>query len=115
LLRQCIIVTLLVLTAAAIALAILNVNSPIRLFVTGVFLVLAPGWAVSSYLPIATPSLEWIVAAATGIALSIIVAQIMVSTHWWHPVGALIVLGALTFGMLLHHLVRLPAGRHVPR
>lgn len=114
-LRRSIIVALLALTAAATLLAAFGVQTPVRLLVTGAFLLAAPGWAVSSYLRIASTSLEWIVAIAVGIAVSIIIAQTMVSTHWWHPVGAMVVLGALTFVALLHHLSRLPAGRHASR
>ncbi|HET6503278.1 MAG TPA: hypothetical protein VFG87_21220 [Amycolatopsis sp.] len=104
---------LLVLTAVNLLLAGLDVHSALRLYLSVAFVVLAPGWAMTARLRIGTPALAWITAIAAGLSLTLLVAQVMVSTHWWHPTAAFLVLSALTFLALLAHLIRPPAETRV--
>jgi hypothetical protein len=99
-------VGLMVLTAATAVLTAVDVHTPLRLSVTIAFAALAPGWAAVAYLGINSSSLAWITSIAVSISLAILIAQIMVSANWWHPVGALLVLCGLTLIALLHHFVR---------
>ena len=70
------------------------------------FVLAAPGWAIASYLRITQPALLWSVTSGLGLALGILVAQVMVSTGYWHPQGAMLGFEALTLVALLHHAVK---------
>lgn len=103
------------LTVATATLTLLGMDTPIRLYLTVAFVILAPGWAVTAYLHIQEAALTWSVSVAVGVALSIAVAQVMVSAGFWHPWGAMLALEILTVGLLGHHMVRWQpkhAGRH---
>jgi uncharacterized membrane protein len=97
---------LLVLTVLTGACAVLDVRGGFRLLLTLLFVLFAPGWAIANYLRMDSPSLVWSVSAAVGGSVGIIIAQIMVTTGQWHPVGALLLVCALTVVPLVHHLVR---------
>jgi peptidoglycan/LPS O-acetylase OafA/YrhL len=97
---------LLVLTVVTGACVVLDVRGDFRLPLTLLFVLFAPGWAIANYLRMDRPSLVWSVSAAVGGSLAIITAQIMVTTGRWHPVGALLLVCALTVVLLVHHLVR---------
>jgi uncharacterized membrane protein len=97
---------LMVLTAATAVLTTVDVHTPLRLTLMVAFATLAPGWAAVAYLGITPSSLAWITSIAVSISLAILIAQIMVSANWWHPVGALLTLCGLTLIALLPHLVR---------
>ncbi|MGH7747415.1 MAG: hypothetical protein ACREQ5_22050, partial [Candidatus Dormibacteria bacterium] len=83
-------------------------HTPVRLYLTLAFVVLAPGWALAAYLRTDQPALIWSAAVSLGIAVGILVAQTMVSAGLWYPRGALLGLTGLTLATLLHHLVRRP-------
>jgi hypothetical protein len=101
---------LLALTTVNLLLTSLDVHTTVRLYLNVAFMLFAPGWAMTARLRIPTPTLAWITAIAAGISLTLLVAQVMVSTHWWHPTAAFLVLSALTFLALLAHLIRPRAG-----
>lgn len=88
------------------ALTLLGVDTPVRLYLTVAFVILAPGWALTSYLHIVQPALVWSVSVGVGVALAILVAQVMVSAGFWHPWAAMLGMEALTVVLLAHHLVR---------
>ncbi|MGH3494037.1 MAG: hypothetical protein ACRDRL_04830 [Sciscionella sp.] len=114
------------LTALALALlTVLNgvfttigVHTPIRLYVTVAFLLLAPGWALAAFLRDAGPALVWSVAVCLGLAVGILLAQTMVTATFFKPALAMLALDGLTLGLLLYHItiappVR-PTGLHKP-
>ncbi|KAA2261706.1 hypothetical protein F0L68_15785 [Solihabitans fulvus] len=97
---------LLVIGMLAAVLATAEVGGPVRLLITLVFLLVGPGWAVAAYLPGASAALTWAAATAVSIALSIVVAQVMLMLGAWHPTRALVLLAAASAPLLVHHLVR---------
>jgi uncharacterized membrane protein len=104
--RQAVAATLILLTLLTGVLTAADIHTSLRLWITLAFVVLAPGWALAAYLPVAEPALTWSVAVSLGIALGILVAQTMVSAGVWYPTGALLILAGLTCAALVHHLVR---------
>ncbi len=98
--------SLALLTLAAGVLTAAQVQTPVRLYLTVAFVLLGPGWALASGLRITQPALLWTLAAGLGIALAILVAQVMVSAGYWHPWGAMLGFEALTLALLLRRLVR---------
>jgi len=97
---------LALLTLATCMLTAAQVQTPLRLYLTVAFVLLAPGWALASYLRITQPALLWSVACGFGIALGILVAQVMVSAGYWHPWGVMLGFEALTLTLLVHHSVK---------
>ena len=76
-----------------------------RSVVTMTFLILGPGWAAAGFLRRAPAAHVWLLAAGVGIAVSLIVAQIMVSFSLWNPAGALYIVTLLSVPFLLRHAV----------
>lgn len=97
---------LALLTLASCMLTAAQVQTPLRLYLTVVFVLLAPGWALACYLRITQPALLWSVACGLGLALGILVAQVMVAAGYWHPWGAMLGFEALTLAVLVHHSVQ---------
>ncbi len=97
---------LALLTLAAGTLTAAQVDTPLRLYLTVAFVLLAPGWAVASRLRMAQPALLWSVTCGLGLALGILVAQVMVEAGYWHPWGAMLGFEALTLAVLVHHWVQ---------
>lgn len=92
---------LLALTSVSLLLTAWGAAGTALLYVNTAFVLLAPGWAVTARLRISPRSLAWTTAVGAGISMTLLVAQLMISTHWWHPTGALLALAALTFVALL--------------
>ncbi|QRP47870.1 hypothetical protein [Amycolatopsis sp. FDAARGOS 1241] len=103
--RRAVAAVLLVLTASVLLLAAWQVTSALRLYLDTAFVLLAPGWAVVVHLRLATRALEWITAIAIGISGTLLIAQVMVSTHWWHPTAVFVVVAVVTFFALLWQLI----------
>jgi uncharacterized membrane protein len=97
---------LIALTVLTVAETALGAASEPRLYLAVVFVTVAPGWAIVSYLRIDSQSLRWTAAVAMGVSVTIIAAQIMTTTGWWHPTAMLLILAAATLAALSHHLVR---------
>jgi hypothetical protein len=101
-------------TAAGLALLTLvtgtltaaHAHTSLLLYLTVAFVLVAPGWAIASRLPITQPALMWSAACGLGIALGILTAQVMVSTGYWHPWGAMLGFEALTLAALMHRVVK---------
>lgn len=95
------------LTACALSLLGQNAEAlgEFRFLVTMSFLILGPGWAAAGFLRRAPAAHVWLLAAGVGIAVSLLVAQIMVSTGIWRPALALYVVTALSVPFLLRHAV----------
>ena len=76
-----------------------------RFLVTMTFLILGPGWAAAGFLRRAPAAHVWLLAAGVGIAVSLLVSQIMLSFALWNPAGALYVVTLLSVPFLLRHAV----------
>ena len=76
-----------------------------RALITMLFLILGPGWAAAGFLRRAPAAHVWLLAAGVGISVSLLVAQLMVSTGVWRPAPALYVMTALSVPFLLRHAV----------
>ncbi|MEV6902809.1 hypothetical protein [Amycolatopsis sp. NPDC051372] len=103
--RRAVAAVLLGLTATVLLLAAFRVTSEVRLYLDVAFVLLAPGWAVAVHVRLATHALEWITAIAIGVSGTLLLAQVMVSTHWWHPTVGFVVIAAATFLALLWQLI----------
>jgi len=77
----------------------------LRLLSTLAFLLLGPGWAAAGFLRRAPAAHVWLLTVGVGVAVTLIAAQIMVSTGWWHPEAMLYLLTALSVPFLLRHAV----------
>jgi hypothetical protein len=97
---------LALLTLATGALTAAEVHAPAVLYLTAAFVLTAPGWALASYLRITPPGLVWPVAVALGLAVAILVAQVMVTAGYWHPWGAMLAFEGLTLTALLPRVAR---------
>ena len=76
-----------------------------RLLVTMTFLILGPGWAAAGFLRRAPAAHVWLLGAGVGLAVSLMVSQIMVSFGLWNPAGALYIVTLLSVPFLLRHAV----------
>lgn len=107
--RRWVAVLLVVAGLSACAFSVLGVTGgalgDVRFVLTAAFLVLGPGWAAAGFLRRAPAAHVWLLAAGVGIAVSLIVAQIMVSFSLWNPAGALYIVTLLSVPFLLRHAV----------
>jgi hypothetical protein len=97
---------LALLTLATGALTAAHAHTGLLLYLTVAFVLVAPGWALACYLRITPPALLWSVAVALGVALGILIAQVMVSAGAWHPWAAMLGFEALTLAALVHRAVQ---------
>ena len=97
---------LALLTLVTAALTVAQAPARVLLYLTIAFVLTAPGWALACYLRITPPGLAWAVAVALGLAMAILVAQVMVTAGFWHPRGAMLAVEALTLAALLPRVVR---------
>lgn len=78
----------------------------VRIVVTTVFLLLGPGWALAAFLRGRSLAERFVLAAASGVAMSILAGQVMVVAGVWHPGGLLYLVAALTVPLLIRHAAR---------
>ncbi|GAA3832799.1 hypothetical protein [Amycolatopsis tucumanensis] len=71
-----------------------------------VFVLTAPGWALISYVNVRHLSVTWVSAVGISLAITLIVAQVLVLTRFWHPEAAVVVLAFVTAVPLAHHVLR---------
>lgn len=76
-----------------------------RLVVTTVFLILGPGWAAAGFLRRAPAAHVWLLAVGTGVSVTLLVGEIMVSISAWEPTAALYLVTLLCVPFLLRHAV----------
>lgn len=100
---------LIALSLAVLVAELVGAGGNWRLVLTTAFVLLAPGWSITAYLRSAPLSFRWGVGIALGIAIGMITGQTMLVLHAWHPLTAVFVLGVLTIGLLVHHLLRAPS------
>ena len=102
----------LVLVASGIAACIFNVLGTtggvlgdIRFVVTIGFLVLGPGWAAAGFLRRAPAAHVWLLTVGVGMAVTLLVGQIMLSSAFWRADLALYAITVLSVPFLLRHAV----------
>ncbi len=78
----------------------------VRIVVTTVFVLLGPGWALAAFLRGRSLAERFVLASASGVALSVLAGQIMVVSGAWHPVGLLYLVTAVTVPLLIRHAAR---------
>lgn len=107
--RRAVALLLVVLGLAACAFSILGVTGgfvgDLRFYITTAFLILGPGWAAAGFLRRAPAAHVWMLTVGVGVATTLLVAQIMVSTGDWRPAIALYVITVLSVPLLLRHAV----------
>ncbi|GAA5117525.1 hypothetical protein GCM10023320_20080 [Pseudonocardia adelaidensis] len=77
----------------------------IRFVVTIGFLVLGPGWAAAGFLRRAPAAHVWLLTVGVGVAVTLLIAQIMVSAAFWRPDLSLYAITAVSVPFLLRHAV----------
>jgi hypothetical protein len=82
-----------------------GVLGDIRFVVTIGFLVLGPGWAAAGFLRRAPAAHVWLLTVGVGVAVTLLIAQIMVSAAFWRPDLALYAITAVSVPFLLRHAV----------
>jgi hypothetical protein len=102
----------LVLVFSGVAACIFNalgtnggVLGDVRFVVTIAFLVLGPGWAAAGFLRRAPAAHVWLLTVGVGVAVTLLVAQIMVSSAYWRPDLALYAITVVSVPFLLRHAV----------
>jgi hypothetical protein len=102
----------LVLVVSGIAACVFNalgttggVLGDVRFVVTIAFLVLGPGWAAAGFLRRAPAAHVWLLTVGVGVAVTLLVAQIMVNSAFWRPDLALYAITVVSVPFLLRHAV----------
>jgi hypothetical protein len=102
----------LVLVVAGVAACVFSalgttggVLGDLRFIVTIAFLVLGPGWAAAGFLRRAPAAHVWLLTVGVGVAVTLLVAQIMVSAAFWRPDLALYAITVVSVPFLLRHAV----------
>ena len=102
----------LVLVLSGIAACVFNamgttggILGDLRFVLTIAFLVLGPGWAAAGFLRRAPAAHVWLLTIGVGVAVTLLVAQIMVSAAFWRPDLALYAITAVSVPFLLRHAV----------
>lgn len=107
--RRVVALLLVVGGAAACAMSVTGVDTGVigeaRFFVTTFFLILGPGWAAAGFLRRAPAAHVWLLTIGVGVAVTLLVGQIMVSTGVWRPAFALYAITVLSVPFLLRHAV----------
>ncbi|KAA9149739.1 hypothetical protein FPZ12_042595 [Amycolatopsis acidicola] len=106
---------LLAVCFSTVVLILTGVTTPLRTLLVLVFVCTAPGWSLISYVNVRHVSVTWISAVGLSLAVSILVAQMLVLTHAWHPEGAVVLLAFATAGLLVHHVLRSKPPREAAR
>ena len=80
-------VTALAITAALLALVLLDVSGPPRAVLALFFTILVPGWAVVANWPAMARRAKIAPAVALSLAVTAGAATIALWAHWWNPIG----------------------------
>ena len=107
--RRVVAILLVLAGVAACVMAALQVSGgplgSVRQVLTLTFLLLGPGWAAAGFLRRAPAAHVWLLAVGVGVAITLLIGQLMVMTGWWAPVGALYLTAAASVPFLLRHAV----------
>ena len=82
-----------------------GVLGDVRFAVTIGFLVLGPGWAAAGFLRRAPAAHVWLLTVGVGVAVTLLVGQIMVTSGFWRPDLALYAITVVSVPFLLRHAV----------
>ncbi len=82
-----------------------GVPGQIRLMLTIGFLILGPGWAAAGFLRRAPAAHVWLLTVGTGVAVTLLIGQVMVMTGAWYPHAALYIVAVLSMPVLARHAV----------
>lgn len=77
----------------------------LRIVLTIGFLILGPGWAAAGFLRRAPAAHVWLLTIGVGVAVTLLIAQIMVSAAFWRTDLALYAITAVSVPFLLRHAV----------
>jgi uncharacterized membrane protein len=106
----------LAVTSALLVLALLRVDSPVRVVMASGFTLFAPGWAIVTHWGALRKRTRFGASIVLSLSLLTILAIVSVWIHLWHPVGlmefeALVVIAAVLLGNLRRvGFARLAAG-----
>lgn len=107
--RRVVALLLVVAGLAACALSVLRVTGgvlgDVRFVLTTVFLILGPGWSAAGFLRRAPAAHVWLLTVGVGVAATLLVGQVMVSTGQWRPAVALYLMTVASVPFLLRHAV----------
>ncbi len=107
--RRYVAILLVAAALVACAMAALDVRGgvagQVRLVVTVAFLLLGPGWAAAGFLRRAPAAHVWLLTVGVGVAITLLVGQLMVMAGVWLPTAALYAVAALSVPFLLRHAV----------
>ncbi|MFC7404464.1 hypothetical protein [Georgenia alba] len=96
---------LLVVTLATVALSVTDGPPSARLPLLLVFVCTAPGWVLFARAQDPAPR-RWTVVIAASVAISILLAMVMLLTNWWEPAAVMLALEVLTAVGLVIRLAR---------
>jgi hypothetical protein len=92
---------LLVITALAVGLTLLGVDSPVRVTTVLLYVVWVPGFAVVSRIGLTDPVLVAAVSIATSLSSCLLMAMLLLAVGW-APVFGFLVLATISTFMLLN-------------
>jgi uncharacterized membrane protein len=73
-----------IVTASLLVMTVVGVHGPVR-FTFGMLLgFVIPGWCLVGWLRLNDPFLEASLAIGLSLAIIMILAELMLSIHWWH-------------------------------
>ncbi|MGW8381077.1 hypothetical protein [Streptomyces sp. ODS28] len=93
------------------ALALADVDSPLRAPFTLFFLFAAPATAIAAALRSLDPLIRTVTAVIGAAAFDLLVAQVMLATHVWSVRGGVLAVGVLSAALLLLTLATAPPDR----
>jgi uncharacterized membrane protein len=91
---------------AVLVMAFSNTLGPVRFFLGLILGVFVPGWSIIGYLKLKNAGLEISLSIATSLALVMVCAQIMITSHLWHLVAFEEILSIACLIPLLHQSTR---------
>jgi hypothetical protein len=81
--------------AAAAAITLANVHTPVRAGLVAATLVIGTGWAATCWMGLTDAAYAGTVALGAGISILFLYGLLFVEIGWWHPVASI---GALLLG-----------------
>ena len=95
---------LFLLSVAVVWLTVFELNGTVRIVVTLLFTITAPGWAVTAFLLPLEPAMEWSLAVALSVSVSIALSMFMLLSGWWTPVGMMLGLACVVASLQMLHI-----------
>jgi uncharacterized membrane protein len=96
---------LAVACAAGAVLALANIETPVRPFLTLLFLLVVPGAAVAGLLRDRDPLTALTIGAAASLAINVLLAEAMLLFDAWSPRAGVATIGVLGFFLLVLRLL----------